>query len=233
MAEPPAYVSLGGLYARRIRTGELPPGVQLPSNAELQRRHEVSEIVVRKALGLLQSQGLVRTVRGGGAYVTDEPNLVRISPERQLESPEAAFGHEAGEGVKVDRNSMQVTITDALVEESGLNLAEEFGLASGDKVTYTVTRTSKDGRPLSISDTYQPLDVADISRATTLEETVTDELPSPSHAEWLRTRPGDLIQTIRQRFLANNGRAIMISTVTYPRGRYRALVFRMALPVES
>jgi GntR family transcriptional regulator len=46
-------------------------------------RHAVSDIVARKAIELLQSQGLVRSVRRRGNFVADRPNLVRVSPERQ------------------------------------------------------------------------------------------------------------------------------------------------------
>ena len=82
----PAYVTIAGSYARAIRTGELPPGVQLPSLAEIAERHGVSDIVARKAIDLLQSQGLVRSVRRRGNFVADRPNLVRVSPERQQET---------------------------------------------------------------------------------------------------------------------------------------------------
>src|SRR5258708_4018408 len=75
----PAYVTIAGAYARRIRSGEFPPGVQLPSYAEIGQQHGVSDIVVRKAVELLQSQGLVRSVRRRGIFVADRPNLVRVS----------------------------------------------------------------------------------------------------------------------------------------------------------
>ena len=62
----PAYVRIAGEYARRIRGGELPPGVQLPSYAEIAQKNGVSDIVVRKALELLLSQGLVRSKARAG-----------------------------------------------------------------------------------------------------------------------------------------------------------------------
>ncbi|WP_227985624.1 winged helix-turn-helix domain-containing protein [Nocardia spumae] len=68
----PTSPSLGE-YARRIRGGELPPGTQLPSYSEIAARNNVSDIVVRKALELLQSQGLVRSVRRRGVFVSDRP----------------------------------------------------------------------------------------------------------------------------------------------------------------
>jgi len=93
MAEP-AYVEIAATYARRIRSGQLPPGSQLPSYAEIADQSGVSDIVVRKAIELLQTQGLVRSVRRRGVFVADHPNLVRVSPERQMEDPEATFSYD-------------------------------------------------------------------------------------------------------------------------------------------
>lgn len=217
----PAYVAIAGEYARRIRHGELPPGVQLPSYAEIGAQHGVSDIVVRKAVDLLQGQGLVRSVRRRGIFVADRPNLVRISPERQMEDPEVTFANESDRETRIDRETERVHATD--------ELAEIFGIAPKDEITHTITRASEDGRPISISDTYQPLGVEGIADATILEETLTDQLPESAHAEWLRTAPSDLVKSIRQRFLAADGRVIMVSNVSYPRDRYDAFVFRMAL----
>ncbi|MER6825021.1 UTRA domain-containing protein [Streptosporangium sp. NPDC000563] len=108
-------------------------------------------------------------------------------------------------------------------------LAEAFGLSEGELVTYVITRATEDGRPISISDTYQPVDITGVSGAVFLEETISDQLPTAPHAEWLRTPPGDLVKTIHQQFLSANDRVIMISDVSYPRDRYDAFVFRMAL----
>lgn len=217
----PAYVRIAGDYARRIRGGKLPPGIQLPSYAEIAQQNGVSDIVVRKALELLQSQGLVRSVRRRGIFVADRPNLVRVSPERQMESAERSFQNESVRGIQVERETEQIAATS--------ELAEALGLAEGEQITHVVTRATEDGRPISISDTYHPLDVADISTAAFLEETVSDQLPVPAHADWLRTTPGDLVKTVHQRFLSAEDRIIMISDVSYPRDRYDAFVFRMAL----
>lgn len=221
----PAYVTIAGEYARRIRSGELTPGVQLPSYAEIVQRHGVSDIVARKAIELLQGQGLVRSVRRRGIFVADHPNLVRVSPERQRETPETTFRNESDRDVSVDRESKQVPATDEQVDA--------FSLSPGDEVIYTVTRITEDRQPVSISDTYQPVDIADTSDATLLEETLADRLPTPEHANWLRTTPGDLVKTVHQRFFAADGRLIMVSDVSYPRDRYDAFLFRMAIRRES
>ncbi|HEY3868878.1 MAG TPA: GntR family transcriptional regulator [Actinocrinis sp.] len=220
MSEP-TYVTIAGHYARRIRNGELAAGTQLPSLSEMVERHAVSDIVARKVIELLQSQGLVRSVRRRGNFVADRPNLIRVSPERQKESAEASFSNESDREVAVDRDTEQMAATE--------ELATAFGLAVGDMLTHVVTRASEDRQPISISDTYQPIGVSGISDATYLEETIADRLPVSAHAEWLRTTPGDLVKLVHQRFLAADGRLIMLSDVSYPQGRYDAFLFRMDL----
>lgn len=221
----PAYVTIAGLYARRIRSGELAAGSQLPSYAEIVDRHGVSDIVARKAIELLQSQGLVRSVRRRGIFVTDRPNLVRVSPERQRETPEATFRNESDLHVEIDREAGTVPATEELIDA--------FGLMSGDMISHVITRIAEEHRPVSISDTYQPVDVVGISDATVLEETIADRLPSETHAGWLRTPPGDLVKSVHQRFFAADGRLLMWSDVSYPRDRYDAFLFRMTLKPES
>jgi GntR family transcriptional regulator len=217
----PAYVAIAGDYARRIRSGEIPPGFQLPSYAELAQMNGVSDIVVRRAIELLQGQGLVRSVRRRGVFVSDRPALVRVSPERQLEDPEETFGNESEAHVEVGRETTSVPAT--------AELAEAFNLSVGDLIKHVVTKVSEDGRPVSVSDTYQPLDSPDLSQAAFLEETVSDRLPSEVHSAWLGTTPGDLVKQIRQRFTTAEGRLIMLSNVSYPRDRYDAFLFRMVL----
>lgn len=218
----PAYVAIAGEYARRIRSGALTAGTQLPSYAEIGSKYDVSDIVVRKAVELLLGQGLVRSVRRRGIFVTDRPNLVRVSPERQTEDPEVTFSNESDQEIRVHRDVNRVPVTG--------ELAEIFSVLPGETVVHTVTRASEGGRPVSISDTYQPEGIEGTSSATALEETLSDRMPRPSHAEWLQTMPGELVKTVHQRFLTSENATIMLSDVSYPRDRYEAFVFRMELP---
>jgi len=138
-----------------------------------------------------------------------------------MEGPEATFSNESDREIQIERDVEQVPASD--------NLAEVFGISAANEVIRTVTRATEDGRPISISDTYQPLDVTDVSNAEFLEETLADRLPTPAHAAWLRTTPGDLVKTVRQRFMTGDRRTIMVSDISYPRDRYDEYVFRMRL----
>ncbi|MFE9582470.1 GntR family transcriptional regulator [Nocardia sp. NPDC006044] len=223
MAEP-AYVSIAGEIARDIRSGVLSPGTQLRSYSEMAKRHNVSEIVIRRVVDLLLRQGLVYTVERRGTFVADRPTLVRVSPERQMEDPEVTFGNESSDEVVIERDSSQVGAT--------AEVAKALKIPAGDEVNYVVTRATEGGRPISISDTYQ-LPGVDIATADVLEETVADRPPTVAHAEWLGTPSGELVKAVHQRFLSRGGRVLMISDVSYPRDRYDAFVFRMTLNPQA
>ncbi|MBF6468877.1 MULTISPECIES: GntR family transcriptional regulator [Nocardia] len=225
MSEP-AYVAIAGEIARDIRSGALPARMQLPSYSELAKQHGVSEIVIRKVIDLLLRQGLVYTIERRGTFVAARPTLVRVSPERQMEDPEVTFGNEAAAGedeVRIERESSTAPADD--------ELAALLGIAPGDDVEHIITMASEQGRPISISDSYQRPGT-DVTAADILEETLADRPPVPTHAVWLEVPSGELVKAVRQRFLKADGQVLMVSDVSYPRDRYESFVFRMALDTQ-
>ena len=54
-----------------IQKGEFPVGTRLPSERDLAERMSVSRPVVREALTILSSRGLIAARQGGGNFVTD------------------------------------------------------------------------------------------------------------------------------------------------------------------
>ncbi len=59
--------------AGTIRSGRLKPGAQLPTEAELCARYDVSRTVVREAVARLRSDGLVIPQQGRGMFVSQIP----------------------------------------------------------------------------------------------------------------------------------------------------------------
>lgn len=71
-------------FSERIRSGDLPAGSRLPTEAALMDAFEVSRTVVREALSKLQAAGLVETRHGIGTFVIgpgDGPAF-KITPEQ-------------------------------------------------------------------------------------------------------------------------------------------------------
>lgn len=59
------YQALG----KQIADGTLPLGAKLPSEAELSAVYQVSSITVKRALSMLQEDGLVKRIQGRGTFV--------------------------------------------------------------------------------------------------------------------------------------------------------------------
>jgi GntR family transcriptional regulator len=68
-ARTPPYLQMAEILAGRIRRGELPKGVRIPTESELMDEFEVGRNTARRAVGWLRDQGLVETVPTRGSYV--------------------------------------------------------------------------------------------------------------------------------------------------------------------
>ena len=69
----PKWERLAEHIRNQIKSGELKPGDKLPSTAQLKEEHGVSQTVVRQAILVLQTQGLVEGVHGVGVFVAEHP----------------------------------------------------------------------------------------------------------------------------------------------------------------
>ncbi|MEV4386921.1 winged helix-turn-helix domain-containing protein [Micromonospora sp. NPDC049580] len=71
MPAKPKWAQLADQIREQIASGELAPGDKLPSTAQLRAEHGVSAGVVRQAILVLQTQGLVEGVHGLGVFVAE------------------------------------------------------------------------------------------------------------------------------------------------------------------
>lgn len=69
LTSEPAGRRLAGELRRRIVSGDLPEGAQLPSSSSLQAEHGVSSTVVRDAISALKAEGYVVGQQGKGVFV--------------------------------------------------------------------------------------------------------------------------------------------------------------------
>jgi GntR family transcriptional regulator len=65
----PPWQQLAQLLRDRISDGTYPPGGRVPSVISLSQEFEVAPGTVRKALGALQTEGLVESRVGWGTFV--------------------------------------------------------------------------------------------------------------------------------------------------------------------
>jgi AcrR family transcriptional regulator len=67
--ETPASVRIAAELRRRIDSGQLGPGMRMPSTRALMQRHGVAMATATKALTMLRQEGLTRSVPGVGTLV--------------------------------------------------------------------------------------------------------------------------------------------------------------------
>jgi DNA-binding GntR family transcriptional regulator len=69
----PPYRQLAALIRAQIESGELAPGVALPSILKLSEQHQMSQFTVKKAIRVLKDEGLIEGVAGYGTFVRALP----------------------------------------------------------------------------------------------------------------------------------------------------------------
>jgi GntR family transcriptional regulator len=65
----PVYMQLAGILRAAIASGALAADRPLPSYTTLMQEHGIARGTAEKAVGVLRTEGLVRTVPGRGVYV--------------------------------------------------------------------------------------------------------------------------------------------------------------------
>jgi GntR family transcriptional regulator len=141
---PPASLPIHELIQRtlrrRIESGELTEGRQLPSEAELQREFQASRTPVRQALRRLQSDGLIVRAQGKGSFVASAKIGVALRPM-------VSFGNELRrQGHDVDARTLSVEWVAAPSE-----VVQWLGLEDGQG-THIQRLLTVDGVPLTFFD---------------------------------------------------------------------------------
>ncbi|MWA06110.1 GntR family transcriptional regulator [Actinomadura sp. LD22] len=226
MPDRPAYLRIADTLREGIRDGSLPPGTRLPTMAELCAAHGVSEIVVRQAVALLRTEGLVETRRGGGTVVRVVPPARRVAMERYravtrpLAVPETTFTRDqkiSWQEYRLDKEYSRVRADD--------DLGALFELPTGTELLRRRFVFYARGEPSQISVNYLLWDlvggtpVADPEREpwpggtlaqmaylghppTRVEEAVRSRMPTPEETETLRMGGGVPVIAITRRMLS-------------------------------
>ncbi len=133
----PLYYQLQEILKEQLESGLWRPGDPLPSEPELARTFNVSRVVVRQALAILEDDHQIVRVRGRGTFVA-EPKLNHRAGglSRLLEAPRS--GDVGIQVLDKRRARVERSIRDALA-------------ASGDDIFRLTTLFSVRGLPLAIS----------------------------------------------------------------------------------
>ncbi|MER6366717.1 GntR family transcriptional regulator [Kitasatospora sp. NPDC001527] len=129
------YEEIAAVLRARIEDGTYPPGTALPIMREIAAEWGVSDITVRKSVGLLAAEGLVEGRGRSGVYVLTHPDRVRLTVRsRQVERDELGYysGQEVqhwralpwpdGERTRLAEAAVPADVAELLGVEAGIEL---------------------------------------------------------------------------------------------------------------
>jgi len=125
--------------AGALRSGELKPGEQLPSEFVLAERLQVSRSTIREAMKLLQQDGLVEVRRGMGSFASA---VAGIEPERPITQFESLTKMMSALGYRA--STVVVGVTE---REASANELTTLGLKRGSAVVEVRRVREIKGRP--------------------------------------------------------------------------------------
>ncbi|MET7640894.1 GntR family transcriptional regulator [Streptomyces sp. NPDC005438] len=150
MARAPRYQLIYDDLVERVRSGQLAPGAQLPSESDLARQYGVSRMTVRQALDLLDSDRYVIRRQGSGTFVSEQ-----AGPGRRLNRLRSFADEIAASGGEVTSRVVSAETTKATAE-----VARVFGVSEGDMAHRVVRVRQIGGTPAALQDAWVPYSVA-------------------------------------------------------------------------
>jgi GntR family transcriptional regulator len=153
----PLYRQIAEELRRKIDSGELKPGSQLPTEDELMKLHHASRNTVRGAIRELTTRGLVNTLHGKGTFVVEQ-----VSPLITTLTTDPKSGRGGGEGLvytaEVAASRRKATTGGLTVEIQKANriIADSLRIPEDSDLISRHEQRFVDGRPWSLQTSFYP-----------------------------------------------------------------------------
>jgi GntR family transcriptional regulator len=153
----PLYRQIADELRRKIDSGELQPGSQLPTEDELMELHHASRNTVRGAIKQLTTRGLVNTLHGKGTFVAE-----RVNPLVSTLTTDPNTGRGGGEGIVYTAEvaaSGRIATAQALtveIQKAPRRVANALHIPQGTEVVSRNQERLVDGRPWSLQTSFYP-----------------------------------------------------------------------------
>ncbi|MGH3939729.1 MAG: GntR family transcriptional regulator [Pseudonocardiaceae bacterium] len=233
-AKPSRYAEVAAELRDEILSGRLPPGVALPSENRLAAQRGVSRDILRAALAVLRSEGLITTIKGGSTYIRDR-RVVRLSLSQYSRTlhpgPPAPFSAAAQAAglvgnvrvVQVERRPADADVARGLdIPEGDMVIVRARHMLLDDVEPETVQISSSmiplalvEGSPLA-ADAPLRVYAAFVELGitpTAMNEEVSTRMPTPEEAETLGLVSGMPVLDIRRVTRDQDGRPIELLRV--------------------
>ncbi|GAA2268579.1 UTRA domain-containing protein [Nonomuraea roseoviolacea subsp. roseoviolacea] len=204
------YERIASELRDRMESGSLNPGDRLPSQDAIAQEFSVSRIVARRALDILESEGLIDRTQRLGAFVRRRQPLIRRSALHYVSAPGAPFAEEALQAERIPRFAHASARTPAEPE-----IAQRLKIPTGAEVMRTSYLSYGNQHPVMSVVSYEPLAItggtviefpegpgpypgaglvdrftAIGKRPTVVVERLRCRMPRPSEIDLLSLRPG-------------------------------------------
>lgn len=148
----PMYRQIAEDLRRKIESGELAGGSQLPTELELREQYDASRNTVRDAIKLLTNRGMVETRPGQGTFVVAklDPLIITLDWETGFSGGEGSAYYKSE--VKADRRKAEVSVPRIEIQPS--SAAPELGLETSAQVVSRHQQRFVDGTPWSLQTTF-------------------------------------------------------------------------------
>jgi GntR family transcriptional regulator len=151
------YRQIADDLRQKIKTDELAPGSQLPTENDLQQRYNASRNTVRDAIKWLITRGLVETRPGQGTFVTERITPFVTTLTGDPGSNETAV-YEAA--VKAERREPRVSPPQVEIQRATAQVAAALGVDRGASVISRHERCFIDDTPWAMQTSIYPMTLA-------------------------------------------------------------------------
>ncbi|GGF31405.1 GntR family transcriptional regulator [Subtercola lobariae] len=201
---------------RRVERREFAPGSRIPSEAELVAHYGVSRVTVRRAIEALATDGLLRTRRGSGTFVTEGTDMLRYDVDllRPWREQLLATGHVA--------RSQLVETTEHAVIPGELRRDVEYD--SPDDVRFGLHVQHVDQVAIAVTESWMPAPTPKSARSALVSATssVRIAFASPAQAELLGSyRDAALLEVTTCSRLRETGQLVELARTSWLAGRVR------------
>ncbi|ODU02495.1 MAG: GntR family transcriptional regulator [Pseudonocardia sp. SCN 72-86] len=238
-----------------IEAGEYPPGSTLPKQDEIAARHDVNIHTVRKAVSVLEAEGLVTPVRRRGTVVRARPRLRRLGTERYAKSRWKAglIGFSAdreASGVAWKPGDQTQSVAKVAADDA---IAKALDVEPGSEVYERARLVKDDGQPThTLASYYRPEDVEGTPivdptpgpvpggggfgalttrglEPQTMTETIHSRMPTPDEIETLELPAGEPVMILERQTFTADGRCVEFARGVHAASRF-AWTYSFAIP---
>lgn len=228
---PSRHQDIADDLRRQITTGRLKPGERLPSEVSLAARYKVSTVTLRRALAVLQGEGLIEKIHGKGNFVRRPRRKIMYVGGWGTLDPWAAAEPTLRVTVRSTTVPASVPLTTLLKVPTGSPLAEYSCLSREQGAPHGLARIyiPRDLAPAGVLD-----DDAACREAFTrfavlgpppanVRETVCARSPTPDEASVLRIGTTTAVLAITRISTDSTGRVIEAALLAFPGDRIDAI----------